>query len=124
MVSLHELTEPIYYGTLKQLQEPPTDATGKLAGEYPAGTWARQVSTHFLDNSNLARRTMLKNGSGISLKDITSAQRQLEETEQYRRDKTPGRTFMSFFSQQRAMSTFVSRMRASPPLTMRPSCVV
>src|SRR5262249_34317381 len=28
---------------------------------------------------------------------ITSAQRQLVETEQYRRDKTPGRLFMNFF---------------------------
>ena len=28
---------------------------------------------------------------------ITSAQRQLDETEQYRRDKIPGRIFMSFF---------------------------
>ena len=27
---------------------------------------------------------------------ITSAQRQLDETEQYRRDRTPGRLFMSF----------------------------
>ena len=49
MVSLHELTEPIYYSTLQQLQESPPEATGKLAGEYPAGTWTRQVDTHFLE---------------------------------------------------------------------------
>jgi Dyp-type peroxidase family len=98
MTSLHELTEPIYHGTLKSLQEHPQKPLESLQGNILNGH-GRDRSVHiflkFKDSKGSDVKRWIK---GLAeAQRITSAQRQLEETEQYRRDKTPGSLFMNFF---------------------------
>jgi Dyp-type peroxidase family len=98
MASLHELTEPIYDGTLKNLQENPQKPLESLQGNILRGH-GRDRSVHiflkFIDGQKNHVKSWIK---GLAeAKRITSMQRQLEETEQYRRDKIPRSLFMSFF---------------------------
>ena len=97
MVSLHELTKPIYHGTLKQLQDSPQKPLESLQGNILQGH-GRDRSVHIFLQFKGGKESDVKSWIRcLANKCLTSAQRQLEETERYRRDKTPGRTFMSFF---------------------------
>ena len=98
MASLHELTEPIYHGTLKNLQENPQKPLESLQGNILHGH-GRDRSVHIFLRFKDGKRTGIKSWIKelAEAGRITSAQRQLDETERYRRDKTPGRLFMSFF---------------------------
>ena len=96
MVSLHELTESIYHGTLKQLQGSPQKPLESLQGNILQGH-GRDRSVHIFLQFKIDQENNVKDWIRNLAEGITSAQRQLEETERYRRDKTPGRTFMSFF---------------------------
>ena len=123
MTSLHELTEPIYHGTLQSLQKHPQKPLESLQGNILQGH-GRDRSVHIFLQFKIGQENKVKDWIRNLAEGITSAQQQLEESERYRWDKTPGCTFMSFFSQQRATSTFIPRKRAGSPLTMGPSCVV
>src|SRR5207245_542714 len=57
----------------------------------------RDRSVHIFLQFKIDQENNVKDWIRNLAEGITSAQRQLEETERYRRDKTPGRTFMSFF---------------------------
>ena len=98
MASLHELTEPIYDGTLKNLQEDPQKPLESLQGNILRGHGrdrSVQIFLQFKKGENNQVKSWIK---GLAQAEcITSAQRQLEETEAYRRDKTPGKLFMNFF---------------------------
>jgi Dyp-type peroxidase family len=98
MASLDELTEPIYHGTLKNLQENPQKPLESLQGNILQGH-GRDRSVHiflkFRDGKKNDVKSWIKGLAEAGR--ITSAQRHLQEIEQYRRDKTPGRLFMSFF---------------------------
>jgi Dyp-type peroxidase family len=97
MTSLHELTEPIDHGTLRNLQDDPLRPLESLQGNILQGH-GRDMSVHILLQFKIGKETDVKSWiRDLADSDITSAQRQLEETKQYRRNKTPGRTFMSFF---------------------------
>jgi Dyp-type peroxidase family len=98
MASLHELTEPIYHGTLKHLQDNPQKPLESLQGNILQGH-GRDRSIHIFLQFKIGQESNVKNWiKGLAAAErITSAQRQLEETKRYRRDKTPGRLFMSFF---------------------------
>jgi deferrochelatase/peroxidase EfeB len=97
MESLHELTEPIYHGTLKNLQDNPQKPLENLQGNILQGH-GRDRSIHIFLQFKIGKANDVKSWiRDLANNWITSAQRQLEETEQYRRDKTPGRLFMSFF---------------------------
>ena len=96
MVSLHELTEPVYYGTLKNLQETPQKPLESLQGNI-LRLHGRDRSVHIFLRFRHGRRTDVKRWIMKLAERITSAQQQLDETEQYRRYKIPGRLFMSFF---------------------------
>jgi Dyp-type peroxidase family len=95
MASLHELTEPIYHGTLKALQEDPQKPLENLQGNILRGH-GRDRSVHIFLRFNTGQETAVKKWIKELAERITSAQRQLDEAEQYRRDKTPGGLFMSF----------------------------
>jgi Dyp-type peroxidase family len=98
MASLHELTEPIYHGTLKNLQENPQKPLESLQGNILHGH-GRDRSVHiflrFKDGKETDAKRWIKGLAAA--KRITSAQQQLDETERYRRDKSRGSLFMSFF---------------------------
>src|SRR5262249_26939293 len=98
MVSLHELTEPIYYGTLKELQANTQKPLESLQGNILHGH-GRDRSVHIFLRFKDRRENDVKNWiKGLAEANcITSAQRQLEEIERYRRDKTPGGLFINFF---------------------------
>ena len=96
MVNLHELTEPIYYGTLKHLQENSQKPLESLQGNILHGH-GRDRSVHIFLRFKVGKETDVKRWIKELAEHITSAQRQLDETERYRRDKTPGRLFMNFF---------------------------
>src|SRR6266487_6081711 len=97
MESLHELTEPIYHSTLKNLQDNPQKPLENLQGNILQGH-GRDRSIHIFLQFKIGKANDVKSWiRDLANNWITSAQRQLEETEQYRRDKTPGRLFMSFF---------------------------
>src|SRR5262245_37110958 len=88
MVSLHELTEPIYYGTLQQLQNHPQKPLENLQGNILQGH-GRDRSVHILLQFKIGYEDKVKGWIRTLAQEITSAQQQLEETERYRRDKTP-----------------------------------
>jgi Dyp-type peroxidase family len=98
MKSLYELTEPIYYSTLQDLQKNPYKPLENLQGNILQGH-GRNRSVHiflsFIDGKQGKVRSWIKELADSG--HITSAQRQLAEIEQYRRDRTPGGLFMSFF---------------------------
>jgi Dyp-type peroxidase family len=97
MASLHELTDPIYHGTLRNLQDDPQKPLESLQGNILIGH-GRDRSVHLFLKFNDGMRDTVKGWiKALALADrITSTQRQLAEIEQYRRDKTPGGLFMSF----------------------------
>ena len=98
MVNLHELTEPIYYGTLKHLQENPQKPLESLQGNILRGHGRDRAIYIFFQ---------FKNGQEADVKcwikelatteRITSAQRQLDAAKQYRRYNIRGHLFMNFF---------------------------
>ena len=98
MASLHELSEPLYHGTLKNLQENPQKPLESLQGNILSGH-GRDRSVHIFLRFKDGKRTDVK----CWIKElaeagrITSAQRQLDETEQYRRYGIRDHLFMSFF---------------------------
>jgi Dyp-type peroxidase family len=96
MASLHELTEPIYQGTLKNLQDNLYRPLENLQGNILQGH-GRDRSVHIFLQFKIGQEDNVKDWIRNLAEGITSAQRQLEETERHRRDKTPGCTFMSFF---------------------------
>ena len=98
MASLYELTEPIYDGTLKNLQENPQKPLESLQGNILRGH-GRDRTVHIFLQFKKGEKNKVKSWiKGLAqVECITSAQRQLEETEKYRRDKTVGCLFMSFF---------------------------
>jgi Dyp-type peroxidase family len=98
MVSLHDLTEPIDPGTLKHLQEHPQRPLDNLQGNILRGH-GRDRSVHIFLRFNDGQETQVRSWiKGLAnTQRITSAQQQLVDTARYRRDKTAGRLFMSFF---------------------------
>jgi Dyp-type peroxidase family len=96
MESLHELAEPISHGTLKNLQENPQKPLESLQANILRGH-GRDQSIHIFLRFKEGKKTEVKQWIKELAERITSAQRHLEETERYRRDKTPGGLFMSFF---------------------------
>jgi Dyp-type peroxidase family len=96
MTSLHELTEPIYDGTLKKLQDDPQKPLESLQGNVLRGH-GRNRSVHIFLRFKAGQETAVKKWIKELAARITSAQRQLDESERYRRDKTPGRLFINFF---------------------------
>ena len=95
MASLHELTVPMNQQTLKALQENPQRPLESLQGNILRGH-GRDRAVHIFLRFKADRETEVRRWIKELAERITSAQRQIEETEQYRRDKTPGRMFMSF----------------------------
>jgi Dyp-type peroxidase family len=100
MKSLHELTEPVYNGSLQDLQDiqkNPYEPLENLQGNILQGH-GRNRSEHiflsFRDGMQKTVKDWIKGLADSGL--ITSAHRQLAEIDQYRRDKTPGDLFMSF----------------------------
>jgi deferrochelatase/peroxidase EfeB len=99
MASLHELTEPIYHGTLKRLQEHPQRPLENLQGNILQGH-GRDRSVHIFLRFKKSQESEVKGWiKGLAEADrITSAQRQLLETQRYRRDKSRrGGLFLNFF---------------------------
>jgi Dyp-type peroxidase family len=96
MTSLHELTEPIYHGTLQSLQKHPQKPLESLQGNILQGH-GRDRSVHIFLQFKIGQENKVKDWIRNLAEGITSAQQQLEESERYRWDKTPGCTFMSFF---------------------------
>jgi Dyp-type peroxidase family len=99
MESLHELTEPIYHGTLKNLLENPQKPLESLQGNILQGHGRDRSVQIFLsfNHGEKNKNDVMRWIRGlVEAGRITSAQRQLEEIEQYRRDQTPGCLFMNF----------------------------
>src|SRR6266478_7877438 len=96
MASLYELKIPIDQKTLKALQENPQKPLESLQGNILRGH-GRDRSIHIFLSFKDGKKTDVKEWIKGLAERITSAQRQLDETEQYRRYKIPGCLFMSFF---------------------------
>lgn len=94
MASLHELTEPIDHGTLKNLQEDPQKPLESLQGNILRGH-GRDLSAHIFLRFKTGQETAVKKWIKALAQRITSAQRQLDEAEQYRRHGAPGGLFMN-----------------------------
>src|SRR5918911_2004593 len=92
MASLHELSDPICQDDLRRLRKPLESLQGNILRLH-----GRDRSVHIFLRFVHGRRTDVKRWIMKLAERITSAQQQLDETEQYRRDKIPGRLFMSFF---------------------------
>jgi Dyp-type peroxidase family len=98
MASLHELTEPIYPGTLKRLQQDPHRPLDNLQGNILHGHGRDRsvhIFLHFKDGEKNQVKRWIKRLTDTQR--ITCAQQQLDDAAQYRRDKTPGGLFMNFF---------------------------
>ena len=96
MPGLHELTQPIDQKTLKALQENPQKPLESLQGNILQGH-GRDHSVHIFLRFKDGKTADVKKWIQKLAKCITSAQRQLDETEQYRRYRISGRLFVSFF---------------------------
>jgi Dyp-type peroxidase family len=98
MKSLHELTEPICYGTLQDLQKNPYEPLKNLQGNILQGH-GRDRSVHMFLSFKCGKQTKVKEWIKILAGhgEITSADKQLEEIQKYRLDGTLGDLFMSFF---------------------------
>jgi Dyp-type peroxidase family len=96
MESLHKLTKPISKDTLKKLQQDPQKPLENLQGNILQGH-GRDHSVHIFLRFNDEKRYSVKKWIKSLSKCITSAQRQLDEIEQYRQYRIPGRLFISFF---------------------------
>jgi Dyp-type peroxidase family len=98
MKSLHELTEPISYGTLQDLQKSSFEPLKNLQGNILQGH-GRDRSVHIFLTFKCGMQKAVKDWikklaqSG----EITSANKQFEEIKQYRIDRTLGDLFMSLF---------------------------
>src|SRR5262245_15263430 len=96
MASLHELTKPIDCNTFKALLENPQRPLESLQGNILRGH-GRDRSVHIFLRFKTGQETVVKKWIKELAERITSAQRQLDEAEQYRRYRIPGRLFVSFF---------------------------
>src|SRR5262245_19743618 len=96
MANLQELIGPIDQNALVDLREPLQSLQGNILQGH-----GRDHSVHIFlcfktDKKPDVKRDITRWIKGLA-KRITSAQRQLDETEQYRQRKIPGQLFMSFF---------------------------
>jgi Dyp-type peroxidase family len=96
MASLHELTEPISHDTLKNLQENPQKPLESLQGNILRGH-GRDMSIHVFLSFKNGQETDVKEWIKRLAERLTSTQRQLDETEQYRYHNISGGLFMNFF---------------------------
>jgi Dyp-type peroxidase family len=96
MESLHELTAPISKDKLNSLQGDPQKPLESLQGNILKGH-GRDRSVHIFLRFKDHEQANIKRWIRKLAKRITSAQRQLDELEQYRQYTIPGRLFMSFF---------------------------
>jgi Dyp-type peroxidase family len=95
MKSIHELTAPISKDELNSLQGDPQKPLESLQGNILQGH-GRDHSVHIFLRFKADKQTV-KQWIARRAKRVTSAQQQLDEIEQYRQHRTPGRLFMSFF---------------------------
>lgn len=91
MANLHELLAPIHQHALKDLRKPLESLQGNILRGH-----GRERSVHIFLRFHDGEQTPVKQWISVLASRITSAQQQLEEAEQYRRSKIPGRLFMSF----------------------------
>src|SRR5688572_5257211 len=96
MESLHERTDPIDQDTLKNLQGNPWKPLENLQGNILRGH-GRDRSVHIFLRFKTGQEPAVKKWIKELAERLTSAQRQLDETEQYRRYRVPGRLFVNFF---------------------------
>jgi Dyp-type peroxidase family len=92
MASLHELSDPILKDQLKELRIPLQNLQGNILQGH-----GRDHSVHVFLRFEDGKQTDVKQWIKELAKDITSAQQQLNEAEQYRLYSIPGHLFMSFF---------------------------
>jgi Dyp-type peroxidase family len=92
MANLQELTGPIDQNALADLREPLKSLQGNILQGH-----GRDHSVHIFLCFKADKRSEVKCWIKGLASRITSAQQQLDETEQYRHRKIPGRLFMSFF---------------------------
>src|SRR5882762_3334613 len=93
MTRLHELVKPIRKDQLEELR----GSLESLQGNILQGH-GRNHSAHIFLKFETGKEDDVKKWIEEELAEhITSAQRQLDEAEQYRLYKIPGRLFMSFF---------------------------
>jgi Dyp-type peroxidase family len=95
MANLYELTKPICQETLQNLQKDPQNPLESLQGNILHGHGRDRSISIFL-SFKAGKMTSVKEWIKSLAKRITSAQRQLNETVQYRQCGIPGRLFMSF----------------------------
>jgi len=91
LANLHELKAPIPQDQLESLRE----ALASLQGNILQGhgrDHSVHISLHFKADKQTVKRWIARRA-----KRVTSAQQQMDETEQYRQHRIPGRLFMSFF---------------------------
>jgi Dyp-type peroxidase family len=96
MESLYQRKAPIDQNTLRSLQGDPQKPLESLQGNILHGH-GRNRSVHIFLKFNDHEQANVKRWIMKLAKRITSVQRQLNELEQYRQYKIPGRLFMSFF---------------------------
>lgn len=92
MTGLHELTVPIPQNMLEDLRKPLESLQGNILRGH-----GRDHSVHIFLRFKKGKETDVKRWIRNLADRITSAQQQLDETEQYREYGIPGRLFMSFF---------------------------
>lgn len=91
MANLLELTGPINSYELETLQEPLRSLQGNILRGH-----GRDYAVHIFLRFKPGEEASIKRWLTTLADDLTSAQQQLEETEQYRVHKIPGRLFKSF----------------------------
>jgi Dyp-type peroxidase family len=98
MESLHDRTEPIYYGTLEHLKDHPYKPLENLQGNILQGH-GRDRSVHIFLSFCSTKRTEVKDWIKKLAESgqITSADKQLKEIQEYRLHRTLGDLFMGFF---------------------------
>ncbi len=124
MVNLYELTHPISDITFKILRGDPQKPLDSLQGNILHGH-GRDRTVHMFLRFSKGKRTAVKRWIMQLADDITSAQQQYDEIQQYRQCKRLGGLFRSFFCRRVGTHTLVSHCRRiSPASMMRRSAMV
>src|SRR5262245_7483801 len=92
MAGLHELDKPIQQNQLQKLREPLENLQGSILQGH-----GRDYTVHIFLRFKYGQQIGVKQWIRDLANDITSAQQQYNEIEQYRQYGIRGRLFMSFF---------------------------
>jgi Dyp-type peroxidase family len=118
MASLYELTVPIDQKTLEDLQKDLRKPLKNLQGNILQGHGREHAVHIFLkfreEGQEDGRRAKVKEWISGLAKHITSAQKQLDEIEQYRQHGIPGSVFMNFFLSAKGYIYLYPASQANP----------